>query len=167
MKISMYALSHDVFKKALTQLLTVMEKGVANAKARNFDTGVLVAARLAPDMLPLVAQIQRASDTAKLSAARLAGIEAPRFEDKEASFDELKARIAKTLDFLKTVAPAALDGSEDRDVKFMSSGRERIMKGADHLRFYVLPNFLFHDTTAYNILRHNGVEIGKRDFLNP
>ena len=117
MKISMYALSHDVFKKALTQLLHVMEKGVASAKARNFDTSVLVGARLAPDMLPFVKQIQLTSDFAKNSMARLAGVDPPKFEDNETTMDELFARVRKTLEYIDSVPAASLEGSETRDIK--------------------------------------------------
>ena len=165
MKISMYALSHGVFKKALTQLLFVMEKGVANAKARNFDTGVLVAARLAPDMLPFVKQIQLASDFAKNSMARLAGIDPPKFEDNETTMDELFARIRKTLEYIDSVPAALLDDSEDRDIKIPLRDRTVEFKGLEFLQIWALPNFFFHQVTAYNLLRHNGVDIGKRDFL--
>ena len=165
MKISMYALSHGVFKKALTQLLFVMEKGVANAKARNFDTGVLVAARLAPDMLPFVKQIQLASDFAKNSMARLAGVDPPKFEDNETTMDELFARIRKTLEYIDSVPAASLDGSEDRDIKIPLRDRTVEFKGLEFLQIWALPNFFFHQVTAYNLLRHNGVDIGKRDYL--
>src|SRR4030095_2544001 len=116
MNISMYAMSHDVFKRALTQLQFVMEKAVANAKARNFETSVLVGSRLAPDMLPLARQVQLASDFAKNSMARLAGIDPPKFEDNETTMDELVARVKKTLDYLETVPASALEGSETRDI---------------------------------------------------
>jgi hypothetical protein len=165
MKISMYAMSHDVFKKALTQLLHVMEKGVANAKSRNFDTGVLVNARLAPDMLPFVKQIQLTSDFAKNSMARLAGIDPPRFDDVETTMDELFARVRKTLEYIDTVPPAALEGSETRDIKIPLRDRTVEFKGLEFLQKWELPNFFFHQVTAYCLLRHNGVDIGKRDFL--
>jgi uncharacterized protein len=165
MKISMYALSHGVFKKALTQLLFVMEKGVANAKARNFDTGVLVTSRLAPDMLPFVKQIQLASDFAKNSMARLAGIDPPKFEDNETTMDELFARVRKTLEYIDSVPAASLDGSEDRDIKIPLRDRTVEFKGLEFLQIWALPNFFFHQVTAYNLLRHNGVDIGKKDYL--
>ena len=165
MKISMHAMSYDVFKRALAQLQFVMEKAVANAKARNFETGVLVDARLAPDMLPFVKQIQIASDNAKFGVARLAGIEAPKFEDNEKTLDELKARILKTIDFLKSTAASAFEGAEDRDIKITVPNRTIEMKGLAYLNGWVLPNVFFHVTTAYLILRHNGVDVGKRDFL--
>ena len=165
MKISMHAMSHDVFKKALTQLLHVMEKGVANAKARNFDTNVLVNARLAPDMLPFAKQIQLTSDFAKNSMARLAGIDPPKFEDSETTMDELVARVKKTLDYIDTVPAAALEGSETRDIKIPLRDRTLEFKGLPFLQNWAIPNFFFHHVTAYNLLRHNGVDIGKRDFL--
>ena len=165
MKISMYALSHDVFKRALTQLQFVMEKAVANAKARNFETGVLVGARLAPDMLPFARQVQLASDFAKNSMARLAGIDPPKFEDTETTMDELFARVKKTLDFIDSVPAASVDGSEERDIKIALRDRTVEFKGLAFLQHWAIPNFFFHHVTAYNLLRHNGVDIGKKDFL--
>jgi hypothetical protein len=165
MKISMYAMSHDVFKKALTQLLHVMEKSVANAKARGFDTSVLVGSRLAPDMLPFAKQIQLTSDFAKNSMARLAGVDPPKFEDIETTMDELFARVRKTLDYISSLPPAAFDGSEDRDIKIPLRDRTVEFKGLEFLQKWALPNFFFHHVTAYNLLRHNGVDIGKKDFL--
>jgi hypothetical protein len=165
MKISMYAASHDVFKKALTQLLYVMEKGVASAKGRNFDTSVLVGARLAPDMLPFVKQIQLTSDFAKNSMARLAGVDPPKFEDTETTMDELFARVRKTIEYIDSVPAASLDGSETRDIKIPLRDRTVEFKGLEFLQKWALPNFFFHHVTAYNLLRHNGVDIGKKDFL--
>jgi hypothetical protein len=165
MKISMHAMSHGVFKRALTQLLYVMEKGVANAKARAFDTSVLVGARLAPDMLPFARQIQLTSDFAKNSMARLAGVEAPKFEDIETTMDELVERVKKTLAYIDTVQAAALEGSEARDIKIPLRDRTVEFKGLEFLQVWAIPNFFFHHVTAYNLLRHNGVDIGKRDFL--
>jgi hypothetical protein len=165
MKISMHAMSYDVFKRALTQLLHVMEKAVANAKARNFEPGVLVNARLAPDMLPFARQVQLTSDFAKNSMARLAGIDPPKFEDTETTMDELFARVKKTLDFIDSVPAASLEGSETRDIKIPLRDRTVEFKGLAFLQHWALPNFFFHHVTAYNLLRHNGVDIGKRDFL--
>ncbi|HEV7609663.1 MAG TPA: DUF1993 domain-containing protein [Steroidobacteraceae bacterium] len=162
---SMYAMSHGVFKKALTQLLHVMEKGVENAKARSFDTSVLVSARLAPDMLPFSKQIQLTSDFAKNSMARLAGVDPPKFEDNETTMDELVARVKKTLDYIDTVSAAALEGSETRDIKIPLRDRTVEFKGLGFLQNWAIPNFFFHHVTAYNLLRHNGVDVGKRDFL--
>jgi hypothetical protein len=165
MKISMYAMSHDVFKKSLTQLLHLMEKGVANAKTRSFEPNVFVGLRLAPDMLPFSRQIQLTSDFAKNTMARLAGIDPPKFEDTEATLDELVARVKKTLDYIDTVSAASLEGSEDRDIKIPLRDRTLDFKGLPFLQNWAIPNFFFHYVTAYNLLRHNGVDVGKRDFL--
>ena len=162
---SMHAMSHGVFRKALTQLLFVMEKAVANAKTRNFDTSVLVASRLAPDMLPFSRQIQLASDFAKNSMARLAGVDAPKFEDTESTMEELFARVKKTIEYIDSVSPAQVEGSETRDIKIPLRDRTVEFKGLEFLQKWALPNFFFHHVTAYNLLRHNGVDIGKRDFL--
>lgn len=165
MKISMHAMSHGVFKKALTQLVHILEKGVASAEARKFDTSVLVNARLAPDMLPLSKQVQLTSDFAKNSMARLAGIEPPKFEDNETTMAELLARVKKTLDYIDTVSETALEGSETRDIRIPLRDRTLEMKGLPFLQNWALPNFFFHHVTAYDVLRHNGVDVGKRDFL--
>jgi hypothetical protein len=161
----MHAMSHGVFKKALTQLLHVMDKGVANAKARSFDVSVLVSARLAPDMLPFARQVQLTSDFAKNSMARLAGIDPPKFEDSEITMDELIGRVKKTVDYIDSVSAAALEGSETRDIKIALRDRTVEFKGLAFLQTWAIPNFFFHHVTAYNLLRHNGVDIGKRDFL--
>ena len=165
MQISMHAMSHGVFKKALTQLLHLMEKAAANAKARNFDVSVLVNSRLAPDMLPFSRQIQLASDFAKNSMARLAAVDPPKFDDVETTLDELTARVKKTLEYIDTVAASSLVGSETRDIVIKLRDRTVQFQGLEFLQVWALPNFFFHHVTAYNLLRHNGVEIGKRDFL--
>jgi hypothetical protein len=165
MQISMHAMSHGVFKKALSQLLHVMQKGVANAQARNFDVSVLVNSRLAPDMLPFVRQIQLTSDFAKNSMARLAAVDPPKMEDTETTMDELVARVQKTLEYLDSVPPAALEGSETRPIVIKLRDRTVEFQGLEFLQVWALPNFFFHHVTAYNLLRHNGVDIGKRDFL--
>ena len=165
MKISMHAMTHDVFKKSLVQLLHVMEKGVANAKARNFDPNVLANSRLAPDMFTFAKQIQLTSDFAKNSMARLAGIEAPKYEDTETTMDELVARVKKTIDYIDTIPASALEGSETRDIKIPLRDRTVEFKGLPYLQYWAIPNFFFHFVTAYNLLRHNGVDVGKRDFL--
>ena len=165
MKISMYAMSHDVFRRSLSQLLHVMEKGVANAKSRNFDTSILAGCRLAPDMLPFTKQIQLTSDFAKNSMARLAGVDPPKFEDNETTMDELLMRVKKTIDYIDSLPPASLEGSETRDIKIPLRDRTVEFKGLAFLQHWALPNFFFHHVTAYNLLRHNGVDIGKRDFL--
>jgi uncharacterized protein len=165
MKISVHALSVDLFANALGNLSALLEKGRAHAAARKFDPGVLVGSRLAPDMLPLSRQVQIACDIAKNSSSRLAGIEPPRFEDNEKTIEELRARIARTIDYLKGLPASAFEGSEDRDIKVPSGERTLEFKGLDFLQRWAIPNVFFHVTTAYNILRHNGVDIGKRDFL--
>ena len=165
MNISMHAMSHGVFKKALTQLLHFMDKGVANAKARNFDVSVLVNARLAPDMLSFARQIQLTSDFAKNSLARLAGIDPPKFDDVETTMDELYARVRKTIDYIDSVSANSLEGSETRDIKIALRDRTVEFKGLAYLQHWAIPNFFFHHVTAYDLLRHNGVDIGKRDFL--
>jgi hypothetical protein len=165
MQISMQAMSLSVFKKALTQLLHVMEKGVASAGARGFDVSVLFNARLAPDMLPFSRQIQLTSDFAKNSMARLAGVDPPKFEDAETTMDELFERVRKTLAYIETVPAAALEGSETRDIRIVLRDRTLEFKGLEFLQVWALPNFFFHHVTAYNLLRHNGVDVGKRDFL--
>jgi uncharacterized protein len=165
MKISMYALSIDIFTHALGNLSAILEKGVAHAAARKFDPNVLVTSRLAPDMLPLSRQVQIACDLAKNSAARLAGVEPPRFEDNEKTMEELRARIAKAIDYLKSIPAGALEASEERDIKVPAGERTLEFKGLVFLQRWAIPNVFFHITTAYNILRHNGVDIGKRDYL--
>ncbi len=166
MKISVHALSVDVFAHSLSSLAVLLEKGAAHAAARKFDPSVLMSARLAPDMFPLSRQVQIACDLAKNSIARLAGLEAPKFEDNEKTIEELRARIARTVDYIKGVPTSAFEGAEDRDIK-VPAGPERILefKGLPFLQRWAIPNVFFHITAAYSILRHNGVEIGKRDFL--
>ena len=133
--------------------------------AKKIAPEVLLAARLFPDMLPMVKQVQIATDHAKGCVARLAGIEVPKFEDNEQSFEELRARIAKIIAFVESVPAAHIDGSEERDISLKAGGKEMSFKGLPYLLGYALPNFYFHLVTAYNILRHNGVEIGKRDYI--
>lgn len=165
MKISMHAMSVDVFTRALGNLSAFLEKGQAHATQRKFEPAVLLASRLAPDMLPLTRQVQLAGDISKNSVARLAAQEPPRFPDTETSFEELHARIARTLDYLKSVPANALEGAETRDITLPSGDRTLEFKGLDYLQHWAIPNVFFHVTTAYAILRHNGVELGKRDFL--
>jgi hypothetical protein len=166
MTISMYSASVPVFKNMLGNLSHFLDKAQAHAEAKKFDPQVLVEDRLAPDMLPFKRQIQIACDAAKNGLARLAGVEAPKFEDKEATLPELKERIRKTLDFLDSVPRTSVDGCEDKDITF-PAGRDvtRTLKGETYLLNVALPNMFFHVTTAYAILRHNGVELGKGDYL--
>ncbi len=165
MKISMYGMSAGQFLPTLQSLRKILDKAAANAKTRNFDTNVLVNARLAPDMFALARQLQLTCDFAKNSSARLAGLEAPRFEDNETSFEELQARIDKTIAYVKTIPAAAIDGQEERDIKIPLRDRTLEMKGLPFVQNWALPNFYFHAVTAYNILRHNGVDLGKSDYL--
>ena len=150
---------------SLNALSGCLDKGRAFAKTKNFDAAVLLNTRLAPDMFPLVRQVQIATDLARNGAARLAGVEPPRYEDTETSIDELKARIAKTVDFIGGVKAAQVDGSEDKPIALRLRGGEVNFTGLSYLLGYALPNFYFHAVTAYDMLRHNGVELGKRDFL--
>ncbi len=165
MKISMHALSVGQFIPMLGNLAAILDKSAASATTRKFDTAVLASGRLAPDMLPLTRQVQLACDFAKNSAARLAGQTPPKFEDNETTFPELQARIDKTLAYLATLPPDSIDGSEERDISIPLHERKLEMKGLAFLQRWVLPNFYFHVVTAYNILRHNGVDIGKQDYL--
>ncbi len=165
MTISMYQASVPVFLKTLANLAEILDKGAAFAAARKIDPAVLLGYRLAPDMLNLTRQVQIASDHAKRCAARLAGVEPPVFEDNEASFADLKARIAKTVAYIDTLAPAQIDGSETLAIIFKAGGIEQSLTGQTYLLHNALPNFFFHTTTAYAILRHCGVDIGKKDFL--
>ena len=165
MKVSVYSLAVEQSSHTLNQVLVFLDKAAAYADAKKFDVSVLLNARLAPDMFPFTKQLQIASDNAKFGVARLAGIEAPKFEDNEKTVDELRARIRKTIDFMRSVPASAFEGSEDRDIKIPVPNRTIEMKGLTYLRGWVLPNVMFHVTTAYLILRHNGVDVGKRDFM--
>ncbi len=165
MKPSMHAFSVDLFSNALGNLSWILEKGAASAASRKIEPAVLLAARLAPDMLPLTRQIQIAGDIAKSSVARLAGQEPPRYEDTETTIEQLRARLARTIDFLKSVPASAFEGAETRDIKLPAGERTLEFKGLAFLQTWAIPNVLFHVTTAYNILRHNGVDLGKRDFI--
>jgi hypothetical protein len=167
MSLSMYQASVPAFLQQLTALAGVLDKAEAYARARKIEPAVLFEARLFPDMFPLVRQVQIACDFAKGAAARLADLEVPVYADVEQSFVELQARIRKTLEFLRTIKPERIDGSEGRDVTIRIAGNPVTFKGQPYLLNFVLPNFYFHATTAYAILRHNGVELGKRDFIGP
>ncbi|MGP1676718.1 MAG: DUF1993 domain-containing protein [Burkholderiales bacterium] len=165
MAISMYQVSVPVFLKTLGNLAAILDKGAAYAAAKKVDPSVLLAYRLAPDMLNLTRQVQIAADHAKRAPARLAGIEAPAYEDNEASFADLKARIDKTIAFINSLKPGQIDGSEARDITLKIGGSSQTLSGQTYLLHNALPNFFFHVTTAYAILRHCGVEIGKKDFI--
>ena len=166
MPVSMYSASIPVFVRSLGNVSNWLDKAEAHAAAKKFDPAVLLSARLAPDMLPFTRQVQIAADMAKFCVARLSGVAAPKFEDDEASIAELKARIAKTLDYVNSVPAAQIDGSEDKDIEVPTRSAEPMrFKGQAYLLNFALPNFYFHVTTAYALLRHNGVELGKADFL--
>lgn len=166
MALTMHAASVPVFQHMLRNLSHLLDKAEAHAIARKFDPSALTTGRLAPDMLPLTRQVQIACDGPKNGVMRISGVEAPKFEDNEATFGELKARIQKTLDYLATVPASAMEGVEDKEITFpVGKDRTRTMKAQDYLLTWVLPNFYFHVTTAYAILRHNGVELGKQDYL--
>jgi len=165
MTISMYQASVPTMIRALNNLAAVLEKGAQHCEAKKIDPAVLVNARLYPDMFPLSKQVQIATDAAKGGAARLAGLEPPTYEDNEATFAQLVERARRTVKYLETLKPGQVDGSEERTVTWKAGDQTRSMQGMPYLLNRVFPNFFFHCTTAYNILRHNGVEIGKQDFL--
>jgi hypothetical protein len=165
MTISMHKASVSVFVHMLGALSGVLGKAAAFAAAKKVDPAVLLAARLAPDMFPLSRQVQIACDFAKGPCARLAGIDVPKWDDNETTIEALQARIARTLEYVKGFAPAQIDGSEDRKIELMVGGQPMTFDGQTYLLNFALPNFYFHLTTAYAILRHNGVEIGKRDYM--
>ena len=164
MSLSMYQASIPVFVRNLTNLKTILEKAAAHGQSKKLDEAVLVEARLYPDMLPLRSQVQIASDQAK-GASRLAGVEPPSFADTEKTFAELIERVSKTIDFLNTLDAASFEGAETRDITRPIAGKPMTFTGATFLLNLIYPNFFFHVTTAYAILRHNGVEIGKADFI--
>ena len=165
MAYSIYDASIPVMTRALTNLSKILDKAVAQAKAEDKPLSSLIDAQLAPDMRPFPFQIQSASDAAKGCAARLAGITAPAMPDTETTFPELKQRLQKTIDFLNSVKPAQLAGAEDREVVLKFPQGEMKFTGRDYLAGFALPNFYFHVTTAYALLRHKGITIGKMDFL--
>jgi len=165
MSLSMYQASIPVFQKFLGNLDHVLDKGAADAASRKIDPSVFLQGRLAPDMLNLIKQVQIACDHAKGAAARLSGTDNPKFEDNETTIAELKARIKKTRDYLAGFKPAQFDGSEDRTVTYQAGPRELNFKGSEYLLYFAIPNFYFHYTTAYAILRHLGVALGKGDYV--
>jgi uncharacterized protein len=168
MPITMYQASAPRFASMLANLSAIIDKAQAHAEARKIDPAALTQARLYPDMFPFTRQVQVACDTAKGAVARLAGLEVPKHEDTEQTFAELRARIAKTSDFVASVKAAQIDGSEAREIVLKLRGQEVKFSGLQYLLGFAVPNFYFHVTTAYAILRHNGVEVGKRDFIgNP
>jgi hypothetical protein len=165
MTINAYQATVPAFVQILTALSGILKKAAAHAEAKKIDPSVFITARIAPDMFPLARQVQIATDHAKGASARLAGVEVPSYPDTETTFDELQARITKTLDFIKGLKSAQFDGGFDRDVTLTLAGQKMNWKGNVYLYQFALPNFYFHATAAYAILRHNGVDVGKRDFL--
>ncbi len=168
MNITMYQASAPRFVNMLNNLSGILDKAAAHAEAKKIDPQVLIGCRLYPDMFPLGRQVQVACDNAKGAVARLAGIEVPRHEDTETTFVELKARIAKTVEFVNGLEPAQIEGTEDKDIHLKLGKMEVTWKGMQYLLGFALPNFYFHVMAAYAILRHNGIELGKRDYIgNP
>jgi hypothetical protein len=165
MAISMYQASVPLFARGLASLKTILTKGAAHAAARKIDESVFLTARLYPDMLPFVRQIHIASDFARGTVARLSGSEPPKWEDDEKTFAELIARVDRTIEAVKAYSAAQIDGSEDRPVTRPVRGEPKTFSGINYLLQYSMPNFYFHTTTAYAILRSNGVEVGKADFI--
>jgi len=167
MSISMYDICIPPLTHGLTNLSALLDKAAAHAEAKKFDSAVLVQSRLFPDMHPLSRQVQIACDTAKGAAGRLAQADIPKHADTETTFAELNSRIENTLEFLKSIKPAQMQGAESRAVELKSANGVMNFTGASYLTEFVLPNFYFHLSMVYALLRHNGVELGKRDFLGP
>ena len=165
MSLTMYQASIPAFVRMLDNLSTILNKAAAHAEAKKIAPAIFINARLAPDMFPLSRQVQIATDMVKGCAARLAGIEVPSYEDNEATFEELQARVAKTIAFLQSIRAEQIDGSEERDITVKFGSREFNFLGQAYLVDFVIPNFHFHLTSTYAILRHNGVDIGKMDYI--
>lgn len=165
MPISMHKISVPAFIRGFSVLTSLIDKAEAFAAEKKINPAVLFSARLAPDMLPFSGQIQRASDTSKATIGRLTTIEVPKFPDDETSFAELRERIAKTVAFLESVDPSGLEGSDDKEVTLSAGQLKVTLSGVEYILKFALPNFYFHITTAQNILRHNGVHVGKLDYL--
>ena len=161
----MYQASAPRFANILRNLSAILEKAEAHCAAKKIDPAAIATYRLYPDMFPFTRQVQIACDSAKGAVARLAGVDIPKHEDTEQTFAELKARIAKTIDFVESVSAARIDGSDDKEIVLQMRSGERRFTGMQYLLGHAYPNFYFHVTTAYNILRHNGVEVGKADFI--
>jgi hypothetical protein len=165
MTIALYDISIPVFARGLTNLSAILDKAIAHAAAKKTDPVVFAQSRLFPDMLPLSVQVQIACDIVKGGAARLSGVDAPKHEDNETTLADLKARVAKTLAFVNTITAEQLQGSEARDIVLKTQSRTLNFKGLAYLTSFVLPNFYFHISMTYALLRHNGVELGKGDYL--
>ncbi len=165
MTISMYQVSIPRFVHMLNNLAVILDRAQAYAEAKKIDAATLPSARLYPDMLPLTSQVRIACDTAKRAAALLAGVDNPVYEDNETTLPELKARVERTIGFLNTIRAAQVDGTENREIVVKVGGKDTPFKGMQFLLARAIPNFYFHVTTAYDILRHNGLDVGKKDFL--
>lgn len=165
MSVSMYQISIPVMQRLMKNLIGIIEKAEAHCAAKKIDPEVLANDRLAPDMFPLKRQVQIASDMAKAAACRLAGVDIPKWEDTEKTLPELRARLQKSIDFVGTFKPAQIDGSENKEISLTIGGQPKTLSGHTYLMTHAYPHFYFHVTTTYNILRHNGVEIGKGDFV--
>ncbi len=165
MTISMYAASVPVFRQILDSLSAILAKAEQHATDRKIDPAALLQARLYPDMFALTRQVQIAADFAKGACARLAGVEVPKYDDTETSFADLRARLARTVAFIESLPQQQIDGSEAREIQTSAGPNSKTFTGQAYLTHYALPQFMFHATTAYSLLRHNGVEIGKRDFM--
>ncbi len=165
MSLTMYSCSIPCFIRALSNLSAILEKGAAHASEHEIEPSIFVTSRLFPNMFPLSRQVQIACDVSKGAAARISGVEAPSFEDNEASFEELQLRISNTIAFLESVPAEKINGTEEKAIKFQAGTFEVDFTGASYLSMWALPNLYFHVTTSYNILRHNGVELGKLDYV--
>ena len=168
MSLSMHSASAPIFMRTLTNMLSWLDKAKAHAEARKFDSANFLGLRLAPDMLPFTRQIQITTDGVKGCMARLAGVDVPKWDDTETTLDELRARITKTIDYVQSFSAASIDGSEAKEILLPTrQGDPLRYTGEFFLKHYVLPNFFFHATTTYALLRHGGVDLGKRDYLGP
>jgi hypothetical protein len=167
MTISMYQASVPPFIRALNNLAAILEKAAAHAQAHNIDESVLLNSRLYVDMFPLSRQVQIATDTARSGAGRLASVDFPTYEDKEATFQDLLRRIRSTIAYLESLQPVQIDGGEEKTITWQTRSSSKSMAGLSYLMSHLLPNIHFHVTTAYAILRHNGVQLGKKDYLGP
>ena len=165
MSLSMHAITVPIFVKTLGNLSAILDKAAAHAQARKIDPSVLLSARLFPDMFPLTRQVQLASDFAKGASARIAGLEPPKYDDNETTVADLQARIARTIEYMQAIDKAAFEGAETREISLKVRDTVQKHAGLSYLLHIALPNFFFHATTAYDILRENGVELGKRDFI--
>jgi hypothetical protein len=165
MSITMHSASVPIFVRMLGNLVKWLDKAEAHAAAKKFDTSVYLGLRLAPDMLPLSTQIQIACDSAKLAVARLSGVDAPKFDDSEKTLAELRQRVLATLDYIQSVPADKINGTEDKDVTFPRRDGTMTLKGEFYLKHFAFSNFYFHVTTTYALLRHNGVELGKMDYI--